>query len=272
VVNRDPVVAENISELARRTSQLFQKATSAPVAEGAMPSVARKRQRVYDTGFPDIPSPLRDPFGRGPLMSLASFAASLRRAAGFAVLVVPLAAAPAVAQAAVDYTPADIEFMQGMIHHHAQALVMAAMAPSHGASERLLLFCKKVTLSQHDEIVSMQRWLRDRGLAAPDPSDPHFGDMPGMPGMKMMMPGMLTDAQLKALDEARDTTFDRLFLTDMIQHHRGALTMVNTLFDHPGSGQQADLFRFATDVTTDQTAEINRMQQMLNSSQESKTP
>lgn len=179
--------------------------------------------------------------------------------------------APAMAaQSAVDYTRADVDFMQGMIHHHAQALVLTAMASSHGASARVLLLGRKITISQRDEIGMMQGWLKDRNQAAPDPKDSHFGEMPGMPGMPMMMPGMLSDAQLKALDQARGADFDRLFLTGMIQHHQGALKMVIELAASPGGGQQPDLFRFVTDVNADQSAEIGRMQQMLNMSPGSK--
>ncbi len=166
----------------------------------------------------------------------------------------------------MDYTRADVDFMQGMIHHHAQAIVMSTMAASHGASEKVLLLCKKIIISQRDEIGFMQGWLKDRNQAAPDPKDPHFGEMAGMPGMKMTMPGMLSDEQLKALDQAKGADFDRLFLTGMIQHHKGALTMVADLNAAPGGGQQPDIFRFVTDVQADQTAEIGRMQQMLNTS------
>jgi uncharacterized protein (DUF305 family) len=168
------------------------------------------------------------------------------------------------AQSAPSVTAADVHFMRGMIAHHAQALVMAAMAPTHGASAKVLLLCKKITISQHGEIVLMQNWLRDRNQTVPDPKDPHFNEMPGMPGMQNMMPGMLSSEQLKQLDQASDTTFDRLFLTFMIQHHEGALTMVADLFASPGSGQGADIFRYATDVDADQRAEIGRMQLMLN--------
>jgi uncharacterized protein (DUF305 family) len=175
-------------------------------------------------------------------------------------------------QSAADFTRADVEFMQGMIHHHAQAIVMSTMASSHGASEKVLLLCKKIIISQRDEIGFMQGWLKDRNQPAPDLRDPHFGEMPGMPGMKMTMPGMLSDEQLKVLDLAKGADFDRLFLTGMIQHHKGALTMVADLNAAPGGGQQPDLFRFASDVLADQTAEIGRMQQMLNLPPGSKKP
>ena len=152
-----------------------------------------------------------------------------------------------------NYTAADVRFMQGMIHHHGQALKMAAMAPTHGAGPSVKLLCEKINVSQKDEIASMTTWLKERNQAVPDPNDPH----------PMMMPGMLTDAQLGALDQARDTTFDRLFLTDMIQHHEGAIKMVKDLFATPGAGQASEMFRFASDVDADQRGEIARMQAML---------
>ena len=161
------------------------------------------------------------------------------------------------------YTAADVQFMQGMIGHHAQAVVMATMAPTHGASAQVALFARKIINSQNDEIELMQGWLRDRGEGAPDPKDPHAGMDMSMPGHEMLMPGMLTAKQLAALDSARGVDFDRLFLTGMIQHHQGALTMVATLFDSPGAGQTPEIFGFATGVDADQRAEIARMQAML---------
>jgi uncharacterized protein (DUF305 family) len=149
--------------------------------------------------------------------------------------------------------PADVHFMQGMIGHHQQAVVMAAMAPTHGASERIRLLAKKVDLSQRDEIALMKRWLQDRQLPLPDPHDHTM----------MHMPGMLSAEQMTQLDQARGAEFDRLFLTFMIQHHQGALKMVEELFAAPGGGQEPELFRFASDVDADQRAEIDRMQQML---------
>jgi uncharacterized protein (DUF305 family) len=157
------------------------------------------------------------------------------------------------------YSAADVEFMQGMIGHHAQALVMAAMAPTHGASAQVKLFCKKVDISQRDEITLMQQWLKDRKQTVPDPNKP----------MAMLMPGMLTAEQLKQLDQSKDTTFDRLFLTFMIQHHTGALKMVKDLFATTGGGQSPEMFGFASGIDADQRAEIGRMQSMLNSSSRS---
>ena len=169
----------------------------------------------------------------------------------------------AVRVESLKYTAADVQFMQGMIGHHAQAVVMANMAPTHGASAQVALFCRKILRSQADEIELMQGWLRDRGERVPDPKDPHAGMDMSMPGHEMLMPGMLTAEQLAELDRAQGTEFDRLFLTDMIQHHQGALTMVATLFDSPGAGQTPEIFGFATGVDADQRAEIVRMQAML---------
>ena len=161
------------------------------------------------------------------------------------------------------YTAADVQFMQGMIGHHAQAVVMAAMAPTHGASAQVALFCRKILRSQADEIELMQGWLRDRGERVPDPKDPHAGMDMTIEVHEMLMPGMLSAEQLAELDRARDATFDRLFLTFMIQHHEGAITMVAKLFDSPGAGQTPEIFGFATGVDADQRAEIVRMQAML---------
>ncbi|HEY7470909.1 MAG TPA: DUF305 domain-containing protein [Gemmatimonadota bacterium] len=158
------------------------------------------------------------------------------------------------------YSPADVDFMTGMIHHHAQALVMAAMAPTNGASPTIQTLCARIINGQKDEIAIMQRWLRDRGQDVPDPMA-----MGGhaMHGPHVNMPGMLTPQQMSELEAARGPEFDRLFLTYMIQHHQGALTMVNDLFDTYGAAQGDAMFKIASDIGADQTSEIDRMQTML---------
>jgi len=164
------------------------------------------------------------------------------------------------------YTPNDVHFMSGMIYHHAQAVMMAGWAPTHDAGPSLRALCERIVVGQTDEINLMSRWLRDRHLQVPDPKAAQTM-MPGMAGMggmdsSMIMPGMLTAEQLAELDKARGPDFDRLFLQFMIQHHRGAITMVNQLFG-TGSGEEEVVFRFASDVYADQTTEIDRMQRML---------
>lgn len=151
------------------------------------------------------------------------------------------------------YTAADVRFMQNMIGHHVQALVMTAMAPTHGAGDRLLRLAEKIDISQRDEIALMEQWLTDRNQALPSAS---YMD-------HMMMPGMLSPEQLAQLDAARGHEFERLFLTFMIRHHEGALQMVEELFDTPRAGQDPDIFRFATDVDADQRDEIYVMRTML---------
>jgi uncharacterized protein (DUF305 family) len=161
------------------------------------------------------------------------------------------------------YTKADIEFMSGMIAHHAQAVKMAGLAESHGASKSLQIFCGRIAMAQTAEIGLMQSWLKDRNQPVPE-ADPRGMKML-MGGMThyMTMPGMLTDAQMAQLDSARGVNFDRLFLTFMIQHHRGAISMVDSLFNTPGAGQDEIVFKFANDVQADQSTEIDRMEQML---------
>ena len=163
------------------------------------------------------------------------------------------------------YTAADVQFMQGMIAHHAQAVIMANWAPTHGASKSVQTFCGRIAMAQTTEIDLMQNWLRDRNQTVPDPGAHH--DMAGMdmPGTTMdsLMPGMLTTEQMKQLDAARGPEFDRLFLIFMIQHHTGAISMVQKLFGSTGAGQEDVIFKFATDVNADQTTEIERMESML---------
>jgi len=159
------------------------------------------------------------------------------------------------------YTPADVHFMAGMIGHHAQAVLMAGWAPSHEASAAVRALCERIVVGQRDEIVLMQRWLEERHEPVPVVDPAHF-TMPGM-DRSMLMPGMLSAEQLAQLDRARGTEFDRLFLTFMIQHHQGAITMVNQLFGSHGGGEQETVFRFASDVFADQSTEIDRMNRML---------
>ena len=174
----------------------------------------------------------------------------------------------AVARARADsirlpYTKADIDFMSGMISHHAQAIKMASWAPTHGASDALVRMAERVVVGQAGEIELMQSWLRDRSQPVPE-ADPaglkmKMGDMEHV----MLMPGMLTEEQMKQLDAARGKEFDRLFLTFMIQHHRGAIEMVRQLFKSHGAAQDETVFKFANDVEIDQSEEIQRMQLML---------
>jgi len=157
--------------------------------------------------------------------------------------------------------------MSGMIGHHGQAIVMASMAPSHGASDRIKTLSERIINAQQDEIASMQQWLRDRKQPVPTPDEHH--DMMAMDGMdhEMLMPGMLTAGQLNELDHSRGKDFDRLFLTDMIRHHRGAVSMVETLFGTQGAAQDETIFKIASDINVDQTTEIDRMTGMLTSLQ-----
>jgi uncharacterized protein (DUF305 family) len=175
--------------------------------------------------------------------------------------------ADAIAQAKADsvrhpYTAADVQFMSNMIGHHAQAIVMSRWAPSHGASPAVRRLADRIINAQQDEILTMQHWLADRLQPVPAAGAPMKMMMDGVE-QEMLMPGMLTEAQMKQLDAARDAEFDRLFLTFMIQHHRGAVTMVKELFDTYGAGQDETVFKFASDVNVDQTTEIARMEKML---------
>jgi uncharacterized protein (DUF305 family) len=175
--------------------------------------------------------------------------------------------AAAIARARADsarlpWTAADVNFMTTMIGHHAQAIVMSRMAPTHGANPAVLRLAERIINAQQDEIRTMQRWLNDRLQPVPDPEQP-ANAMPGHEGMDhAMMPGMLSAAQLKELDAARGADFDDLFLRYMIQHHKGATSMVGTLFGTVGAGQDETVFKFASDVNVDQATEIARMQRM----------
>jgi uncharacterized protein (DUF305 family) len=151
-----------------------------------------------------------------------------------------------------EYTKADVEFMQGMIAHHAQAIVMSRMAESHGANPQVLKLSNKIDQSQIPEIHIMQAWLRRNNQFAPDTSSWHH----------VMMSGMLTPAQLGQLDAARGVDFDRAYLSLMIQHHAGALKMVDDLFNTPLAGQEVDVNVFANDVHTVQTVEIGQMEKL----------
>ena len=169
-------------------------------------------------------------------------------------------------------SPADVQFMQGMILHHAQAVEMTSLISSHTQNKDLRSLGARISSSQSDEIKFMKRLLAARG-------EPVTTTMPEMPGMEMsnetmsnqtmshdtmaLMPGMLTPQQMEELRKAKGAEFDRLFLVGMIQHHNGALTMVKDLFDTAGAGQDAELFNFATDADNSQRAEIRIMQNML---------
>ena len=165
------------------------------------------------------------------------------------------------------YADADVEFMSGMIPHHAQAVIMAGWAPSHGARKDVAILCERIVVEQRDEIAMMQGWLRDRGQTVPDAtSTRHKMKMNGMEH-EMLMPGMMSDEEMAALDAARGPEFDRLFLIGMIKHHQGAIDMVDVLFKAYGAAQDETVFKFASDVYADQSIEIDRMHGMLENPQ-----
>jgi len=161
------------------------------------------------------------------------------------------------------YTEADVQFISGMIHHHAQAITMAKLAPTHGASSSILTLAGRIINAQNDEIALMSQWLRDRGKPVPEPSDKGMKMSMGGEEHVMLMPGMLTEEQMKQLEAAKGAEFDKLFLQLMIQHHTGAVSMVKDLFNTSGAGQDETVFKLASDVNVDQTTEIARMQRML---------
>src|SRR5262245_60076316 len=161
------------------------------------------------------------------------------------------------------YSDADVEFMSGMIPHHAQAVIMAGWAPSHGARHDIAVLCERIVVGQRDEILTMQTWLGDRGLPVPDAtSTRHKMTMNGTTH-ELLMPGRLNDEEMAALDRARGPDFDRLFLLGMIKHHQGAIDMVDVLFKSYGAAQDETVFKFASDVYADQSTEIRVMNEML---------
>jgi uncharacterized protein (DUF305 family) len=166
-----------------------------------------------------------------------------------------ISAAAATDLSKVQATEADIKFMQGMIGHHAQALEMTALIPDRTATRDMILLGQRISVSQADEIEMMKTWLRKRGQEIP--AEHHHHTAEGF------MPGMLTPEQMTELANAKGAAFDQLFLKYMIQHHEGALTMVDELFKTPGAGQEGDINGFAADVDSDQRMEINRMRALL---------
>ena len=188
----------------------------------------------------------------------SSFLRTLTSLIALAAAAVPAAAQAGGAATPPPYVAADAQFMTGMIGHHAQAVLISGWAPSHGASQSIVLLTERIVVGQQDEIALMTRWLKDRGEPVPDPSHAHAGMDHGA-----HMPGMLSAEQLAALDAARGPEFDRLFLTYMIQHHLGAIVMVDQLFATQGAGQDEATFRLASDIYAAQTTEIRRMQLML---------
>jgi len=167
-----------------------------------------------------------------------------------------IAAAQASDLSQVQYTGADIKFMQGMIGHHAQAVEMVALVPARTASDDLRKLAQRIDVSQKDEMNMMREWLQSRGQQIPDPRAHHM-----MGGT--LMPGMLTPEEIARLTAATGAAFDRLFLEGMIKHHSGAITMVHDLFATDGAGQTPEIFSYASDVDADQRMEIDRMGSML---------
>jgi uncharacterized protein (DUF305 family) len=166
--------------------------------------------------------------------------------------------------ARIPYTEGDVRFMSGMIGHHAQAIQMSLMAPSHGASPSVRTLAARIINAQRDEIYIMQHWLAERQKPWPHVAasgEVHGADHASHHGA--MMAGMLTDEQMRQLDAARGSEFDRLFLTYMIQHHSGAVAMVRELLSAGGAAHNDTVFRMAGDINVDQTTEIARMQKML---------
>lgn len=167
------------------------------------------------------------------------------------------------AEALGNFSPADVAFMQGMIVHHTQALVMAGLAERNDAGEGVRTLASRILLGQRDEIATMEAWLADRGLPAPEIRIQ--GVEVVVEGMHLHhdMPGMISPEEMRRLEAARGPEFDRLFLTCMIEHHRGAIAMVEELLATDGAALDPFVFKFASDIQAEQTSEIARMERML---------
>lgn len=161
------------------------------------------------------------------------------------------------------YSQADVDFMTGMIPHHAQAVLIAGWAESHGARRDLVILCQRQVVAQSDEIEFMRNWLRDRGQVVPARDATHHRMKMNGVEHDMLMPGMLSPAELAELDKARGTEWDRLFLRAMIKHHEGAIKMVDDLFASYGALQDEDVYTLASDIYADQSTEIDRMKKLL---------
>jgi uncharacterized protein (DUF305 family) len=174
-------------------------------------------------------------------------------------------AMPLAAQTAsgVRHTAADVRFMQGMIHHHAQAVAMAALVPSRTARQDLTMLAQRIDVSQVDEMAMMRQWLRDRDEEVPAEASAHAAHGEHGAMTAPLMPGMLSAEEMAALERSTGDAFVRRFLEGMIKHHQGAITMVRALFATPGAAQETAIFSFAADVESDQQAEIDRMRKLL---------
>jgi uncharacterized protein (DUF305 family) len=161
------------------------------------------------------------------------------------------------------YSKADVEFMAGMIPHHAQAVLFAGWADSHGARQDIRALCERMVIGQRDEIAFMRNWLRDRGERVPAADATHHRMTMNGVEHDMLMPGMLSAEDLATLDKARGPDWDRLFLTFMIRHHEGAIKMVDDLFASYGALQDDDVYTLASDIHSDQNIEIERMKKLL---------
>ena len=194
-----------------------------------------------------------------PVLLLAAFVVSLASCGGAARSAADLEAL--AARNRQGHSPADVRFMANMIPHHAQAVLFAGWAESHEASSSIQIFCARMVVAQRDEIVTMRSWLLERDEPAP-PAEYSRIRMPADMDHHAMS-GMLTEAQLNELDNARGADFDRLFLKYMITHHEGALAMVDELFSSYGGAQNDFIFKLASDMYADQTTEIEHMQVIL---------
>ena len=203
----------------------------------------------------------RMPLSRWCLASL--LVAAISTAAALAQQTGPAEPKPRPDLVRQPYSQADVDFMAGMIPHHAQAVVMAGWAASHGARPDVRVLCERIVVGQRDEIEFMRNWLRDRGQVVPPANATHHKMK--MNGMEhdMLMPGMLSPEEMAALDKSRGRDWDRSFLIGMIKHHEGAIKMVDDLFASYGALQDDDVYKFASDVYADQSTEIERMQKML---------
>jgi uncharacterized protein (DUF305 family) len=157
-----------------------------------------------------------------------------------------------------EHTQADVDFMRGMIHHHAQALVMTSLVRDRSASRDIPLLARRMEISQESEIEVMEKWLTDRGEKPPSDEE-HRHDHGGGGSL---MPGMVNSTKLNRLAAADDREFDRLFLRYMVRHHRGALTMVSSLRASDGGGVEPAIDAFARHVESDQGIEIGRMREL----------